>query len=154
MCDMVFPMPPTSRIPAVKKSPNQRRSARARRMTSPLHLVEQIREGIPSTAYTALAQRLGLTKTELATTLRIAPRTILDRRRKKLSPPESEKMVRVEQILDEAEKVFGSANEAKTWIISPQRGLGFHKPLEMLDTDVGAGHVRDFLSAIKYGNVW
>ena len=63
-------------------------------------------------------------------------------------------MVRVEQILNEAEKVFGSANEAKTWIISPQRGLGFYKPLEMLDTDVGAGHVRDFLSAIKYGNVW
>jgi uncharacterized protein (DUF2384 family) len=37
---------------------------------------------------------------------------------------------------------------------TPQRGLEFHKPIEMLDTDVGAWCVRDYLSAIKYGNVW
>ena len=63
-------------------------------------------------------------------------------------------MLRVGQIFDEAEEVFGSAEEAKTWINSGQRGLGGRKPLELLDTDVGAGTVRDLLSAIKYGNVW
>jgi putative toxin-antitoxin system antitoxin component (TIGR02293 family) len=63
-------------------------------------------------------------------------------------------MVRVEQILDEAESIFGSASQARTWINSPQRGLEFRKPIELLDTDVGAEYVRDYLSAIKYGNVW
>ena len=37
---------------------------------------------------------------------------------------------------------------------TPQRGLEFHKPIELLDTDVGAGYVWDLLSAIKYGNIW
>jgi putative toxin-antitoxin system antitoxin component (TIGR02293 family) len=119
-----------------------------------LLLVEQIRQGIPATAYTTLAQRLGVSKTELATKLRISPRTILNSRRKKLSSQESEKMVRVRQIFDEAENIFGSSEEARTWINTPQRGLEFHKPIEMLDTDVGAGYVRDYLGAIKYGNVW
>ena len=138
-------MPATGKIPVVKIARLSERS---------LILVEQIRKGIPSRVYTDVAKRLGLTKTELATKLRISPRTVLDRNRKRLSAPESEKMLRVGQIFDEAEEVFGSAEEAKTWINSGQRGLGGRKPLELLDTDVGAGTVRDLLSAIKYGNVW
>jgi putative toxin-antitoxin system antitoxin component (TIGR02293 family) len=138
-------MPATGKIPVVKIARLSERS---------LILVEQIRKGIPSRVYTDVAKRLGLTKTELATKLRISPRTVLDRNRKRLSAQESEKMLRVGQIFDEAEEVFGSAEEAKTWINSGQRGLGGRKPLELLDTDVGAGTVRDLLSAIKYGNVW
>jgi putative toxin-antitoxin system antitoxin component (TIGR02293 family) len=149
-------MPATGKIAVAKASLPKERSLHTQK-TAPSHyliLVERIRQGIPSTVYAGLAQRLGITKTELATKLRISRRTILDRRRKKLSTQESEKMVRVQQIFDEAEGVFGSAEEAKTWINSPQRGLDFRKPIEMLDTDIGGGYVRDYLSAIKYGNVW
>jgi putative toxin-antitoxin system antitoxin component (TIGR02293 family) len=148
-------MSAANNIPGAKISPPRGRLPRAGAVVSEhLILVEQIREGIPSTAYTTLAQRLGISKTELANKLRISPRTILDRRRKKLSAQESEKMVRVGRIFDEAENVFGSAREARTWMNTPQRGLEFHRPIELLDTDVGAGYVRDLLSAIKYGNIW
>jgi len=119
-----------------------------------LRLVERIRKGIPARTYTLLAQRLGIPKKELAIKLRISPRTIQDKHRKKLSAQESEKMLRVDQIFEEAKTVLGTTEGAKDWIKSPQRGLEFRKPLDLLDTDVGASYVRDLLSAIKYGNVW
>jgi len=48
------------------------------------------------------------------------------------------------QILDEAKNVFGSKAEARQWMNSPQRGLEFQKPIEMVDTGVGAGCVPEY----------
>ena len=58
------------------------------------------------------------------------------------------------QIFKEAEEVFGSKDEAQIWLNTPQRGLDFRKPTDLVTAELGAEHVRAYLSAIRYGNIW
>jgi putative toxin-antitoxin system antitoxin component (TIGR02293 family) len=119
-----------------------------------LNDVDQIRSGISAVQYEKIAESVGLSGVQLAKKLGIAPRTLATRKLVVLKPRETEKAMRADRILAEAEKVFGSNAEAIIWLNSPQRGLEGQTPIDLLDTDVGAGHVQEYLSAIKYGNVW
>jgi putative toxin-antitoxin system antitoxin component (TIGR02293 family) len=118
-----------------------------------LEQIEAIRHGISVEAFEETAEKVGLSKSELAQKLGLSPRTISSRK-SLLTREESEKTIRVQDILTEAAEVFGSEAEAQEWLTSPAYGLNNQKPIDLLDTDLGAGRVRGLLSAIKYGNVW
>lgn len=67
-----------------------------------------------------------------------------------LGPVESERLERLAVVEDHAEKVFGSAEQAKTWMMRKNLALG-DTPMSMLDTETGAGEVRKILASIAYG---
>jgi putative toxin-antitoxin system antitoxin component (TIGR02293 family) len=118
-----------------------------------LERICSIRNGIPAREFNSIAALVGLSKKELAEKLGLSPRT-LSTRKDILSPEESEKTLRIHELFDLAKEIFGSETEAQLWITSPAYGLENQRPIDLLDTDLGAQQVRALLSAIKYGNVW
>jgi putative toxin-antitoxin system antitoxin component (TIGR02293 family) len=115
--------------------------------------INLIRKGIPAQDFESTAEKVGLSKKELAEKLGLSPRT-LSSRKDILSPEESEKTLRAQELFNEATEVFSSTEEARVWLVSPAYGLNDQKPIDLLDTDLGAQQVRGLLSAIEYGNVW
>jgi putative toxin-antitoxin system antitoxin component (TIGR02293 family) len=120
-------------------------------------LVEEIRKGVPSKTFVETAKRIGLGQEELARKLGLKPRTIASRlasREKKLNPNESERVLRIKQIFDQAVHVFGSEEEAREWLMNPAYGLEGQRPVDLMDTEPGSSQVREYLGAIEQGNYW
>jgi putative toxin-antitoxin system antitoxin component (TIGR02293 family) len=118
---------------------------------SPEELVATVREGIPTAAVDRLIDEGRLTPVELD---RLAvPRKTLAHRRTigRLSPEQSDRLVRVLRIVAEAEATFGSREKAHRWLRRPTTALGGEAPLDLLDTDPGARRVETLLGRIAYG---
>jgi putative toxin-antitoxin system antitoxin component (TIGR02293 family) len=80
-------------------------------------------------------------------------RSTLQRRRadRRLSPQESDRVLRFRRLVKHATKVFGDLIRARQWLKSPQRGLGGAVPLNYAVTEVGAREVENLLGRIDYG---
>ena len=80
-------------------------------------------------------------------------RSTLQRRRadRRLSPQESDRVLRFRRLVEHATKVFGDLIRARQWLKSPQRGLGGAVPLDYAVTEVGAREVENLLGRIDYG---
>jgi putative toxin-antitoxin system antitoxin component (TIGR02293 family) len=50
-----------------------------------------------------------------------------------------------------AVEMIGDEERAIEWLNTPNRALGGEKPLDQLDTDLGARMVEDILGRIAYG---
>ena len=123
----------------------------------PAEDIASIRKGIPPKDFVLMARQIGLSQAELARRLGLSPRTMAARiagGRKKLSPDETEKVLRIRHIFEHAIRVFGSVKEAREWLLSPASGLEGQRPIDLLDTEPGGAQVRDYLGAIEYGNYW
>jgi putative toxin-antitoxin system antitoxin component (TIGR02293 family) len=68
-----------------------------------------------------------------------------------LTPSESDRTVRVARVYANAVEMIGDAEKAIEWLRTPNRALGGERPLDQLDTDVGAQMVDDVLGRIAYG---
>ena len=53
--------------------------------------------------------------------------------------------------MGKALEVFESEEPARSWLNSPQVGLGGAVPLDYAETELGAREVEDLLSRIEYG---
>jgi putative toxin-antitoxin system antitoxin component (TIGR02293 family) len=71
---------------------------------------------------------------------RISPHTL--KRRIRLRPDQSDRLVRIARILDFAEDSIGAQTPALEWLSTPSRALSGARPIEELDTDAGAKRVR------------
>ncbi len=68
----------------------------------------------------------------------------------RLSPDESDKVVRFSRLLRHATAVFGDAERARAWLKHPQVGLGGAVPLDYASTETGAREVENLLGRIEY----
>ena len=139
----------SAKLPAAAKSES--------RVARPSADIASIRKGIPPKDFVLLARHIGLSQAELARKLGLSPRTMAARiagGKKKLTPEETEKVLRIRHIFEQAVQVFGSSKEAREWLTSPAFGLEDQRPIDLLDTEPGGAHVRDYLGAIEYGNYW
>src|SRR4029077_5950191 len=86
---------------------------------------------------------------QLAAKLSIS-RSTLQRRKAagRLSPDESDKVMRLSRLLEHATNVFGDIERARAWLKFPQCGLGGAIPLDYAETEVGAREVDDLLGRI------
>jgi putative toxin-antitoxin system antitoxin component (TIGR02293 family) len=126
----VFPRPPKSR----------------------LDLVPLVRGGLPYGALQAVAAHLGLSVEATARSLGLPSRTLARRKETgQLDMLESERVMRLADVASRAATVFGDEAYARAWLREANRALGGAKPLELLDTDVGAEAVRDVLGRIEHG---
>jgi putative toxin-antitoxin system antitoxin component (TIGR02293 family) len=120
---------------------------------TPDDLANLVRRGLPAGAVSALAGKLSLGNAALSNTLGIPQRTMTRRlsQRSRLTATESDRTVRVARIYANALQMIGDKEIAVRWLLTPNRALGGERPLDRLDTDVGAREVEDVLGRIAYG---
>jgi putative toxin-antitoxin system antitoxin component (TIGR02293 family) len=129
------------------------RKVLGKRIRTSNDLAELVREGLPASSVTVLAEKLDLGSTALSQKLGIPQRTLSRRlsRRSRLTAAESDRTVRLARVFANAVKMIGDAQKAVDWLRTPNRALGGEPPLDRLDTDVGAREVEDILGRIAYG---
>ena len=95
----------------------------------------------------------GLSRSELLRSLGLAERTIARRKKEDglLSQDETEKIVRFARMTVRAAEVFGDDEAALDWLRAPNASLDRIRPLDLLDTEIGAQLVADTLGRIEHG---
>lgn len=118
----------------------------------PAELIRQIQKGLRFSELETLQNSIALPFEQLAAKLSIS-RSTLQRRKAagRLSPDESDKVMRLSRLLEHATNVFGDVEKARAWLKFPQRGLGGAVPLDYAETEVGAREVDNLLGRIDYG---
>ena len=117
----------------------------------PTDLIRQIQKGLRFSELETLQNSIDMPFEQLAAKLCIS-RSTLQRRKAagRLSPDESDKVMRLSRLLEHATKVFGDIEKARAWLKFPQRGLGGAVPLDYAETEVGAREVDNLLGRIEY----
>jgi len=99
-----------------------------------------------------------LTQAELVRSLGMAERTILRRKKAsatkpdtKLTPDETARLLRFARIAEAASTTFEDDELALAWLRQPNSTLAGNRPLDLLDTDLGAEFVIDTLEDIAKG---
>ncbi len=117
----------------------------------PTELIRQIQKGLRFSELETLQNSIDLPFEQLAAKLSIS-RSTLQRRKAagRLSPDESDKVMRLSRLLEHATNVFGDIEKARAWLKFPQRGLGGAVPLDYAETEVGAREVDNLLGRIEY----
>ena len=120
--------------------------------THPTDLIRRIQKGLRFTELETLQHSLDMPFEQLAAKLCIS-RSTLQRRKAagRLSPDESDKVIRFSRLLRHATRVFGDIEKARAWLKFPQHGLGGAVPLDYAETEIGAREVDDLLGRIDYG---
>jgi putative toxin-antitoxin system antitoxin component (TIGR02293 family) len=116
-------------------------------------LAQLVRRGLPASSVTALAMRLDLGNAALSKKLGIPQRTLTRRLsgRSRLTVSESDRTVRLARVYANAVEMIGDEEKAAEWLRTPNRALAGERPLDQLDTDIGAREVEDILGRIAYG---
>lgn len=119
----------------------------------PDDLAELVRKGLPANSVAVLAERLDLGNTVLSKKLGIPRRTLTRRlsQRSRLTAAESDRTVRLARVYANAVEMIGDEDKAAAWLQTPNRALAGERPLDQLDTDIGAREVEDILGRIAYG---
>lgn len=119
----------------------------------PDDLAQLVRKGLPASSVTALAEKLTVTNASLSRRLGIPQRTMTRRlsQKSRLTAAESDRTVRLARVFANAVEMIGDEQKAVKWLGTPNRALGGGRPLDQLDTDVGARGVEDLLGRIAYG---
>lgn len=113
--------------------------------------VALIRQGYAKRSVAELAAKLQVTREQLLQAVGLSPRTIRGRK-VRLTPLETDRLVRVEQVFKKACHVLGT--DAASWMTQPAYGFGGTKPLDMLDTEVGTREVFNLLGSIEWGQYY
>ena len=124
-----------------------------KQVTTPDDLARLVRDGLPAASIDALADELGISRYSLLRYLGIPQRTMTRRvgRRSRLTPGESDRTMRLARVLASAVELIGDRERATLWLDTPNRALCGRRPIDELDTDIGAREVEDVLGRIAYG---
>jgi putative toxin-antitoxin system antitoxin component (TIGR02293 family) len=84
----------------------------------------------------------------------VAPRRTLARRKElqqELTVAESDRVLRLERIVEHANRVFGDPEKAQRWLRKKSRALEDVRPIDLLSSETGAHIVEQELHRINYG---
>jgi putative toxin-antitoxin system antitoxin component (TIGR02293 family) len=134
------------------KTATQEKKAVQSTKAHPHGVIRRIQKGFPFRELEMLRQTIDLPLEQLAAKLLIS-RSTLQRRKTagRLSPAESDKVIRFSRLLQHATELFGNVDKARAWLKHPQRGLGGAIPLDYAETEIGAREVEKLLGRIDYG---
>ena len=118
----------------------------------PPELIRRIRRGLQFRELQTLQDNIDIPLEQLAGKLAIS-RSTLQRRKLvgKLSPDESDKVMRFSRLFRQAAELFGNVEKGRAWLKHPQHGLGGAVPLDYAETEIGAREVEDLLGRMKHG---
>ncbi len=116
-------------------------------------VLAKIDKGLPVSAIDRFLGNSGLTQEQLLDLIGIAPRTFMRRKKQgRLSPTESDRLVRAARVFATALHLFGGDPEETTiWLTEAQRAFRGTTPLEMARTDVGAREVERLVYQLEHG---
>lgn len=112
--------------------------------------IDLVRRGLPYGALKAVLGELELSLADVQATLQLSPRSLHRRKAARLTPVESERVLRLARVAARASYVLGSRAAALRWLTRPNRDLADEVPFHMLDTDVGTDEVIEVLDRILY----
>ena len=89
----------------------------------------------------------------IAKVLRLPKRTAARRKKEgRLSPAESERLVRLSLLFEKATNLFeGDKAAALIWLNKPSKAFGQTSPLVMAETEMGARAVEDLIGQLEHG---
>lgn len=116
--------------------------------------LERVREGLPVARLDELAAAIAPDDGNFR--YRIVPRATLSRRQgsavARLSPDESERVVRVAELWNFAVDVFNDEETARGYLLGPHMLLRDRRPIDLItESELGAKLVREQLGKILYG---
>lgn len=116
-------------------------------------IVRQVQAGFPSSRLAKFGKFSGLSSEMIAKLVAIPKRTLSRRQRRgRLRPDESDRLLRACRVFEMAVDLFeGNTAAAKTWLQTPQPGLGGAIPLDFASTDFGAREVEHLIGRLEYG---
>lgn len=116
-------------------------------------LIRRVREGFPFATVERLQHAFALSTDEIVTLVQIPTRTMTRRKASgRLKADESDRVLRAARLMHQAAALFNNnPAAAKTWMTTPQRGLGGAVPLHLAGTEIGAREVEDALGRIEDG---
>lgn len=120
-----------------------------------LQQLQAVEKGLPFKALAYLSELLGLTLAETGAIVGMSPRTVARRKEDgRLEMDESDHLVRVAQIFDQATHLFrDDAASARGWLTHGQLGLGGARPIDLMRTGLGAKAVETLLGQLAHGIV-
>jgi putative toxin-antitoxin system antitoxin component (TIGR02293 family) len=120
---------------------------------NPAELVEQLERGFSFKTLQTFESRSGLALSRLAATIGIPERTLARRRvSRRLTPDESERLLRISAIFEDALGLFeGDVAAAVNWLTTPRKALGDRAPLAYARTEPGAREVENLIGRLEHG---
>jgi putative toxin-antitoxin system antitoxin component (TIGR02293 family) len=119
---------------------------------SDFDLLEAIEGGLPIAAIESVIRDGTFSAGEIYEL--VLPRRTLTHRKEKRQPltaEESDRLTRAVRLAARAEEAIGNAEKAARWLRKPNRALLGKRPLELLESDVGARMVEQVLGRIEHG---
>lgn len=124
----------------------------ALRILTDLELVKSAREGITREKINDIIKMTGMTQEEFGRYINLTSRAIQRKRlNDKLSTSISEKALLIFNLYGKGSQLFGSIEEFKEWMDTPNLALGNVKPKEYLDTFSGIEYLTEELGRIEHG---
>lgn len=134
------------------------RTVPTRRLTKPIvplsHCgVADVCEGLPISRLVDFQKESKLTWDSLQRVLQLPPRTLARRKiTGRLTVAESDRLCRLARLFEQAVGLFeGNATTASIWMQEPCRGLGYKRPVDLAETEVGAREVGFMIGRLEYG---
>ena len=116
-------------------------------------LIEQLERGFSFKTLQTFESRSGLALSRLAATIGIPERTLARRKvSRRLTPDESERLLRVSAVFEDAVDLFeGDVAAAVNWLTTPRKALGDRPPLTYARTEPGAREVENLIGRLEHG---
>ncbi len=116
-------------------------------------LIDHIKKGLEYSSIEHFTRKASLRREEVIGIARISSRTLIRRKEKgRLSPDESDRLVRAARIFSRAQQLFeGDLSAVNRWLKTSQPALGGATPLEYAATEAGAREVEALINRLEYG---
>lgn len=118
-----------------------------------IDLIPKIERGFAFSTLTNFVSASGLTIPYTANVIGIPERTLARRKKdNRLSPEESERLLRLSKLYDESLSLFdGDRAAAVNWLRTPKKALRNQSPLQFARTEIGAREVENLIGRIEHG---
>lgn len=118
-----------------------------------MELISYIKKGLEYSSMEHFIRNANLQREEAVGFVGISPRTLVRRKEKgRLSPDESDRLVRAARIVSQAQQLFeGDVMAANRWLKTAQPALGGASPMEYAGTEAGAREVEALIHRLEYG---
>jgi putative toxin-antitoxin system antitoxin component (TIGR02293 family) len=115
-------------------------------------LILQVKKGLPTSSFEKLRKKFDISDNLLSQIVSIPKRTLNRRKQQgRLSAVESERVLRIARLYDQALDVFEDEEAVENWFKKPARALAGTTPLKYADTELGAQEVERLLIRIEHG---